>query len=738
MFEGFLHPGLAWGALLAGVPILIHLLNRQRFSPTPWGAMRFVEAAWRRTRRRMQLENLLLLLLRAGAIALLALALARPFLEESSPLAALTEKRRDLVVVIDTSASMGFRDELESSFSRAHARAADLFKGLRDDRGDRAWLILAGRTSRLLSWGDPSKAGAILDSITSETHERMNLAAALAEVESIAKEESAGTGTSAIEVHILTDLQRNTFDPSMTSGSVSHLEILDALAELGVSVRVEDTGPSALRPANVGVTALTLSERISGPGVEVEVRAELTNHSDEPVGGVRVALDVDGQRRPSRSIDIGARESIEVMYPLSFSEAGTHTLECRLEGDSLSVDDARALVVDCPAPLRVALVNGAPSVEIAEDSIGLLSAALAPALNDSDLGLNSFKVSEHSPTELDSGELDLTEVDVLWLADVDGLALATFDAITDRVAAGAALIASMGDRVQIDRWNERAFKPDGSGLLPAELGAKRSVASRREGYWRAVDSDFKHPVLAFFNEERWRPLWTEVPHYDYISLTPLDDAKVIATLDDANRSPLLIQRQLDRGQVYLLATSIAPTWNRIADSPRTLVPFVHELVRNAGLRESAPSPLLPGETYRAEAPNFPRSAELLSPDQSRRPLAGESEELGGGVWLLPMVPGSDTGRVGLYSIEMPGAASLPFAVCCDPSEGDLDRLSPEELDNAHIALEIYTPNEATKGDETVGDEARGELWRALCALALAFLIGEALWAARLGRRRSIA
>ena len=107
MFEGFLHPGLAWGALLAGVPILIHLLNRQRFSPTPWGAMRFVEAAWRRTRRRMQLENLLLLLLRAGAIALLAMALARPFLEESSPLAALTEKRRDLVVVIDTSASMG-------------------------------------------------------------------------------------------------------------------------------------------------------------------------------------------------------------------------------------------------------------------------------------------------------------------------------------------------------------------------------------------------------------------------------------------------------------------------------------------------------------------------------------------------------------------------------------------------------------------------------------------------------
>jgi hypothetical protein len=41
----------------------------------------------------------------------------------------------------------------------------------------------------------------------------------------------------------------------------------------------------------------------------------------------------------------------------------------------------------------------------------------------------------------------------------------------------------------------------------------------------------------------------------------------------------------------------------------------------------------------------------------------------------------------------------------------------------------------SESGETTGDEARGELWRALCALALAFLVAEALWAARIGRRR---
>ena len=98
---GFVHPALLAGAGLALVPLVIHLLNRQRYKPLRWAAMRFVLAAQRRTRRRVQLENLLLLFLRMAGIALLALAVARPFTGAKSPLAALTESRRDVVVVID-------------------------------------------------------------------------------------------------------------------------------------------------------------------------------------------------------------------------------------------------------------------------------------------------------------------------------------------------------------------------------------------------------------------------------------------------------------------------------------------------------------------------------------------------------------------------------------------------------------------------------------------------------------
>jgi len=61
------------------VPILIHLLARRRFRRIRWAAMDFLLDAERRNRRRMRLEEWILLLLRCLAVLLLALLVARPF-----------------------------------------------------------------------------------------------------------------------------------------------------------------------------------------------------------------------------------------------------------------------------------------------------------------------------------------------------------------------------------------------------------------------------------------------------------------------------------------------------------------------------------------------------------------------------------------------------------------------------------------------------------------------------------
>ena len=58
-------PALAIAGLCAiAIPILIHLLMRQRRRPIPFAAMRFLIEAFRKHKRRLQLEQMLLLAVR--------------------------------------------------------------------------------------------------------------------------------------------------------------------------------------------------------------------------------------------------------------------------------------------------------------------------------------------------------------------------------------------------------------------------------------------------------------------------------------------------------------------------------------------------------------------------------------------------------------------------------------------------------------------------------------------------
>src|SRR5262245_46092455 len=70
-------------AAAVSIPIIIHLLNKRKFKIVDWAAMEFLLDADKKNRRRIRLENLILLLLRCLAVLLIALLLARPFVPTS-------------------------------------------------------------------------------------------------------------------------------------------------------------------------------------------------------------------------------------------------------------------------------------------------------------------------------------------------------------------------------------------------------------------------------------------------------------------------------------------------------------------------------------------------------------------------------------------------------------------------------------------------------------------------------
>src|SRR5215208_1509752 len=125
---GFLNLAMLIGLVAVAIPPIIHLLNRRRYEVVDWGAMQFLQVS-EVTRRRLLIEELLLMLLRMGLLAVLVLALADPF-SDSPLLPAGQRPNRDVVLVIDASASMSFKSGSETASERAREWAKEFVGGL--------------------------------------------------------------------------------------------------------------------------------------------------------------------------------------------------------------------------------------------------------------------------------------------------------------------------------------------------------------------------------------------------------------------------------------------------------------------------------------------------------------------------------------------------------------------------------------------------------------------------------
>jgi hypothetical protein len=143
---GWTNPGALWALVIAGAPVIIHLLRRHRAARIPFPSLRFVRSAESSAVRLRWPSDAWLLLLRVAALGLAVCAIAGPVVLTESRLARWNE-RAARAIVVDSSASMTVRDadgvepaRLADEAAQAEARstegsvridAADVREGLR-------------------------------------------------------------------------------------------------------------------------------------------------------------------------------------------------------------------------------------------------------------------------------------------------------------------------------------------------------------------------------------------------------------------------------------------------------------------------------------------------------------------------------------------------------------------------------------------------------------------------------
>jgi hypothetical protein len=620
---GFVTPALLGGALLIGVPIVLHLIMRREVQQLTFPALRFVRQRKAVNQHRLRLRQLLLLALRCAVILLLALALARPTLrgsgaaaKEDSPIAA--------ALVVDNSLRMTYLYENQTRLEKARELASWLLEQLPSD----APITVIDRASR---YGgretDKSSAELRLERLDASSVARP-LEESLRDAIDWLKMQTDHRG----EVYVFTDLASADWSEEALGAIKTRLDELP-----GASVYLIDVGVA--KPHNLALGALRLSNQELSPGGLLQIDTEFTSTGPtnaeseltielqtlESGGGTQNR----GQQVVKASTD-GAAAPVE--FSLSGLPLGTHQGYVRIVADDpLQCDDMRYFSVEVRAPRKILLLGRQNS-----DTL-FLREALVPA-SSAGLIKSNFVCETRTFAALDN--TPLADFDAVMLVDPTELTPGAWQSLTDFVHSGGGLGVFLGRNAKREPFNE----PAPQQLLPAKLRWQ----SRDATHLRPTATE--HPALHELADLGDAVPWSEFPVFRYWELeSPADDVYVLAPF--ANGQPALIERHVGSGRVVTMTT---PVSDPAYDDPWNLLPT-----------GSDPWPFL------ALANGI---AEYL--------VGASSEKLNytaGQTAILPLTP---TQQVSSYVLDIPGAA--PVRQSLTPGQQDLSVTSTEALGNYRV------------------------------------------------------
>jgi hypothetical protein len=376
------NPLLLWGSAAIAAPIIIHLLARRKFRVIDWAAMEFLLDANRRNRRRIQLEHLILLLLRCLAVLLIAFLVARLF-HQATGLASLIgpQPRTERIVLLDDSPSMRLSTAGKTVFERSTAALGDFVKqAARQRPGDTITLLRASRPGKPVINGQYfDQADGVLKTI--EQLEPSDVAAdlpraLLAVGDLIDQAEEAGAGQVNRVVYIVSDLRQRDW-PVAEDGERSLPLLLKQLGERTDGVVIVNMGSEA--EMNLAVSDIEPQDKTIVAGVPGRYEVSVTNYGRREARDVAVSF-TSGEAIPLVGhIDrIGPGSTASVPFAFTFAEPGSAALRAEIAPDELSIDNARTLVARVREGVRVLVVDGDPSSEPARSETHFLGKALNP------------------------------------------------------------------------------------------------------------------------------------------------------------------------------------------------------------------------------------------------------------------------------------------------------------------------------------------------------------------------
>jgi len=679
----FLTPFFLLGLGAIAVPVLVHLIQREKKRVVEFPSLMFVRRIPYQSVRRRRIRHWALLLLRAAAVALIVFAFARPFMRQGAVAAAAVGGAREIVIALDQSASMGYGDH----WARATDAARAIVRGMGAD--DRATLVLFAKNAEenMRATADRSRLEAAINAAkVSSGATRFGPALKLAE--SILSR----SPIKRREAVLISDFQQTGW-----SGSEE--------VRFPEGTRVSTVSVASPHTANLSVPSVSFA-RASFSGQErITVTAGLSNKGDDALKDVPVTLTIDGHEIQTEKASVAAHASGSVSFT-QFTLTGPNVRGTIHAGtDLLPADNNFHFVLTPSAPVSLVVVDSGASSTSSLFLSKALSIGSTPA----------FQLDETSAVRLTPAAFEKRSVVIL--NDTTFPPAAGGGALKRFVERGGGLLVVAGDHT--------TWPPGDADLLPGKLGATVDRISGRSGSLGYLD--YSHPVFEVFKAPRSGD-FSAAHVFRYRALQAGPGDRVLARFDDG--AVAAAEKKVGAGRVIVWTSTLDDSWTDIGVKP-IFLPLVHQVARYLAQYEQPASWFTVGQVLDLTARAKSRADRIIVTPSSER-IAQSS--LGEGTDGL-----LELGEQGVYEIRATGAANgrpEAIAVNLDPAESDLSAIDPSELVAAVTGHATPTAVQPDQAQEMTREESerRQSLWWYLLLFGIGLLAAETLISNHLSRK----
>jgi hypothetical protein len=536
MSELFVNPwSAAVGAALISAPVLIHLINRMRYKRVRWAAMEFLLKAQKRMRRKMILEQLLLLLLRCLLVALFGLLVGR-FLG-CGQLAGGQGRTTSHLVILDDTPSMadGWRGE--------GGAPTDAFEQAKRELVERIAPAAAQATSpqtldimRLSDLKNPPRSFGRINPVSTDEAKAYlggfrpaSVRVSLADGLRTARDFFAVQGAKDVSqvVHVLTDLRSADWAEDaeaikQVAGELQSARVKVHLVDVAHPFRKDEKRPPQFSD-NVGVVELRPAKLSVARFEPVEFTLRVKNFGVGEMKDTRFSVRVNGDENKGRSVvvpTLPAGQERSVKFDLTFDRVGTEdrpldrfslvtaSMESPEPG-GLAADNVRHAVVEVRDRLPILVVEGRPGSRDKKDGDGFYLKPIFTSV------LGGFAWVNGTVTDLEKA--DLRTYSCVFLLNVPAVSEAAAQNLLRYAKNGGGVGFFLGPDVNPKEYN-RTLYADGAGPFPVPLPDRPSEPLTEEKRLARLFALQKkvllkdpaaktHPALAgIYTDDRGQPI----------------------------------------------------------------------------------------------------------------------------------------------------------------------------------------------------------------------------------------